>query len=58
MIIAFLKYNSVHKERKTEEAHKPKDPPVKEVVEPRAARDVALHSAAIIPEAHISESLG
>jgi hypothetical protein len=58
MIIAFLKYNSVYKARKNEEAQKPKEPPAKEVAEPREVRDAALQSAAIIPEAHISESLG
>lgn len=58
MIIGFLKYYSVKKASKTEEARKPKEPPVKEVAEPRVARDLALQNAAIIPEAHISESLG
>lgn len=60
MIIAFLKYNSVERERKIEEAQKPKEQPVKEQVEPRAAgvRETAHETGVIIPEAHVSESLG
>lgn len=60
MIIAFLKYNSVERERKIGEAQKPKEQPVKERAEPRAARDAALdlQSSVAIPEAHLSESLG
>lgn len=58
MIIAFLKYSAVHQARKTEEAQKPKEPPAKEAVEPRDVRDAASQAPAIIPEAHLSESLG
>lgn len=58
MIIAFLKYSSVYQARKTEEAQKPQEPPAKEAVETHTVRDPASQPPAIIPEAHISESLG
>lgn len=54
MIIAFLKYNSsVQKGRKTEEAQKPKEPPVKQQSEERHRRDTSPQTGVVIPEAHL-----
>lgn len=59
MIIAFLKYYSeVQKAQKVQEVKKTKEPPVKEVPESKAVRDPVVHPGVVIPEAHVSESLG
>lgn len=58
MIIAFLKYYSVQKAQKIQEAQKPKEQPTKQVTERRVVEDVGLQNGVLIPEAHISESLG
>lgn len=59
MIIAFLKYYSeVQKSQKVQEEKKAKEPPVKDVPESKTVRDPLSHTGLVIPEAHVSESLG